>query len=85
MFGLLKQKALGKNLVYANGKYIMITGDVNQDGTDDLTDIVNVYNDANNFFGGYISTDVNGDNFTDLFDLLLTFNNSNKFVRAVRP
>ena len=64
---------------------MLFAGDVNQDGTIDLTDMVGIFNAASSFQSGYSTTDVNGDSFIDLTDLTLTFNNVNKFVSVIRP
>lgn len=66
-------------------EFAIYSGDVNQDESVDLTDIVTIYNDANNFISGYVVTDINGDDFADLTDLTIAFNNSNAFVNVVRP
>ena len=68
-----------------NSDFGFYSGDVNQDGYIDLTDINLIYNDAGIFAGGYIVTDITGDNITDLTDLLLAFNNANDFVSVIRP
>ncbi len=78
-------QAFGNNMVIINTKSCFYSGDVNQDGNIDLTDITLVYNDANNFVTGYIRTDVNGDKVVDLTDLTLVYNNSVSFVGVVRP
>ncbi len=78
-------KAYGNNLTLKSGKYCIYSGDVNQDGTVDLTDLIIVYNDAVNFSSGYMSTDVNGDRIVDLTDLLITYNNSANFVSRIIP
>jgi len=66
-------------------RFAIYNGDVNQDGTVDLTDISNCYNDAGNFVTGYVKTDVNGDNLVDLTDISIAFNNSNNFVSRITP
>ncbi len=66
-------------------KFAMYSGDVNQDGLADLTDIVLINNDANVFEEGYENTDVNGDSFVDVTDVITAYNNSIKFVSAIRP
>jgi len=80
--------ALGDNMIQVDAtpvKFAIYGGDVDKDGTVDVTDITIVYNDANNFVSGYVNSDVTGDNFTDVSDLILTFNNSVNFVSAVVP
>jgi hypothetical protein len=66
-------------------RFAFYNGDVNQDGSVDLSDIVLVFNDANTFASGYIVTDVTGDDFADLSDLTLVFNNSANFVAVISP
>jgi len=66
-------------------RYGIFSGDENQDGYVNLTDIVNVYNNAAIFVNGYVASDMNGDNLTDLTDVVITFNNANEFVSAITP
>jgi len=66
-------------------RYGMYSGDVNQDGSIDLNDVLSVYNAATVFSSGYITDDVTGDNLADLNDILITYNNSAAFVAAVKP
>ncbi len=78
-------KAFGNNMIKQGSKWVIYTGDVNQNGLIDLSDIVLINNNASLFASGYLVTDVNGDNLTDLSDLILTSNNSGKFVQKVTP
>jgi subtilisin-like proprotein convertase family protein len=81
-------KAFGNNLIQVDNspvKYAIYSGDVNQDGTIDLSDIQLIDNDALNFSSGYVSTDVNGDGFVDLNDLSITDNNASNFVSKITP
>jgi hypothetical protein len=66
-------------------RFAVYSGDVNQDGTVDLTDIVLCFNDANAFTSGYVNTDLNGDDFVDLTDITIAYNNSNSFVSKITP
>jgi len=66
-------------------RYAIFSGDVNHDGSVDLSDIINIFNDAAIFLSGYVATDLNGDYFVDLSDLTLAFNNSTAFVSVIRP
>ncbi|MEZ4690114.1 MAG: hypothetical protein R3A12_07990, partial [Ignavibacteria bacterium] len=66
-------------------KYGTYSGDENQNGIADLTDVVNVSNAANSFTNGYVSTDMNGNNITDLSDLVITSNNASAFVSKIVP
>ena len=78
-------KAFGDNLILKGGKYCIYSGDVNQEGSVDLTDLLQIYNDASNFTSGYQDTDVNGDRITDLTDLIITYNNSANFTARSVP
>jgi len=81
-------QAFGNNMINADAspvRYAVYSGDVNQDGTVDLNDVVQTYNAANVFTSGYILTDLTGDNLADLNDVILAYNNSASFVAAVRP
>ena len=78
-------KAFGNNMLKQGASWVVYTGDVNQSGSIDLTDIVQINNNASLFATGYLVTDVNGDNMTDLTDLILTSNNSGAFVQKVIP
>ncbi|MDZ4712872.1 MAG: endonuclease [bacterium] len=78
-------QAYGENLVFRNSKFCIYSGDVNQDGSVDVTDILLVYNDASNFTEGYVSTDINGDNFVDITDQIIAYNNSSNFVSKITP
>ncbi len=66
-------------------KYGIYSGDVNRDGCVDLSDITDVFTDAQNFATGYILTDLTGDDFTDLADLAICFNNAADFVCSITP
>ncbi|MEP7146291.1 MAG: hypothetical protein ABI792_04730, partial [bacterium] len=65
--------------------YAFYSGDVNQDGSVNLNDILLVYNDANSFISGYVPSDVNNDNVTNLADILITSNNFAKFIVKITP
>ena len=81
-------QAFGNNMVQINAsplKFGIYSGDVNQEGTVDLSDLLLVYNSSSYFETGYITTDVNADSIADLSDLLLTYNNSKNFVSVINP
>ncbi len=65
--------------------YGMFSGDVEQNGFVDLTDVLAIYFDANNFLTGYVSSDLNGDDIVDLTDLTIAYNNSISFVSVKKP
>ena len=78
-------QALGDNLIQKGSKFCSFSGDVNQDGFIELSDVVDVFNDNTDFVTGYVNTDLNGDNQVTLEDLLICFNNSSIFVKAIVP
>ena len=78
-------KAFGNNLKKQGSSWVLFTGDVNQDGFIDLTDVVQTYNAASAFVSGYAKTDVNGDGFSDLTDIVITYNNAAKFIQKSIP
>ncbi len=87
-FSIASTQAFGNNMKQVDNiplRYAIFSGDVNQDGSLNLTDIILVSNNSTNFINGYINTDLNGDNFTNLTDILIAYNNSNSFVSRVTP
>lgn len=80
--------AFGNNLINADTspiRFASYSGDVNQDGYINLTDVLKVYNDGSSFVTGYSNSDVTGNNIVDLTDLIMTYNNSVNFVSVIRP
>jgi len=65
--------------------FAFYSGDVNQDGAIDLTDVIMIYNGANSFQTGYVVTDLTGDNTVDLTDVIIAYNNAVAFVGVIRP
>ncbi len=81
-------QSFGSNSVQVDSsplRYGIFCGDVDQNGTVDLSDVVLIFNDAANFLQGYLNTDVTGDRMVDLNDLTLTYNNAGKFVNKITP
>lgn len=78
-------KAYGFNMIKNGSKWVLYTGDVNQDGIIEGIDYSLVDNDAANFETGYISTDVNGDGIVEGSDFSLVENNASQFISAVTP
>jgi uncharacterized delta-60 repeat protein len=78
-------KAYGSNLKLKGSKYCIYSGDSNQDGSVDASDMSVVDNDLYNFATGYLSTDLDGDGNVDASDLSICDNNSYNFVSMVRP
>ncbi len=78
-------KAYGDNLILKGSKYCIYSGDVNQDGIIDASDLSVVDNDAYISASGYVNTDVDGDNFVDGSDLSIVDNNVLNSVAQIRP
>ena len=80
--------AFGDNQIQVNtapSRYAVYSGDANQDGKTDLTDIILIYSDMINFTFGYIPSDLNGDYIANLFDLLICLNNTVNFIEKISP
>lgn len=87
-FNLDSSQTYGNNVKQVDSNpliYAIYSGDVNHDGTIDLNDVLQIFNDANSFSTGYIVTDLTGDNIVDLNDVLIAFNNSVNFVSIMKP
>jgi choice-of-anchor B domain-containing protein len=81
-------QSYGNNVVQVDSspiKFALYSGDVNQDGIVDITDLETISNDAEFFQTGYIATDLNGDNIADLTDLGIADNNVFNFVSKITP
>jgi hypothetical protein len=77
--------AYGGNMKYKAPRWCLYSGDINNDGIIDFTDILLVDNDQYNFTAGYVITDVTGDNFVDYSDMSIVENNSNSFIVRQYP
>lgn len=77
--------AYGNNLKKQGSIWCIFSGDVNQDGNVDLSDMIVVDNDNANFVTGYVPSDVNGDLSTDLSDMIIVDNNNAAFVGKITP
>jgi photosystem II stability/assembly factor-like uncharacterized protein len=84
-FTSAQSKAYGNNLKLINGKWCIYSGDVNQDGFVNNTDVMIVLNDNISGTTGYKSTDLNNDLFTEISDLYLIFRNSVAGVQKITP
>jgi hypothetical protein len=84
-FTSAQSKAYGNNLKLINGKWCIYSGDVNQDGFVNSTDVNLVY--SNNITGnfGYSSTDLTGDGYTEIKDLVIAFINYSSNIQVKRP
>ena len=81
-------KAFGNNMIQVDSspiRFAVYSGDVNQDGIADATDLLEVYNDAGIFITGYAASDLTGNSITDISDLILCYNNSNDFISKIVP
>ncbi|MBK8550910.1 MAG: hypothetical protein IPL53_07565 [Ignavibacteria bacterium] len=78
-------QAYGNNLVSVNGEYSIYTGDVDRNEIVDLSDLIQVFNDAGDFLTGYVVTDLNNDLAVDLTDVLYDFNNTSIFIETKNP
>lgn len=76
-------QAYGNNMINIDNVASFYSGDVNQDGIIELSDLLMTFNDASEFQTGV--TDLNGDGITDLNDLLIVFNNASTFVHVIKP
>ncbi len=84
-FTSAQSQSYGDNSILVGAKYCLYSGDVIRDGIIDLSDIVDVFNDASEFEFGYVVTDVNGDGSVDLSDIVFPFNNSSYFITKITP
>ncbi len=87
-FTIASSKAYGNNQIQVDVSplvYAIFSGDENQNGIVDLSDVVNVSNAASSFTSGYFPSDMNGDNVTDLSDVVITSNNASAFVAKIVP
>ena len=81
-------KAFGNNQLNLNesiNRFGIISGDVNQDGSIDGSDLLIISNDAASLMTGYITSDINGDGFVDGSDALITGNNAEAFLISITP
>lgn len=78
-------KAYGDNLKQVGNSWCLISGDVNQDGYIEISDLVSVY--INNVLnvGGYSITDLNGDLITNMTDVNIVFQNNNFGYSIKKP
>lgn len=78
-------KAFGSNMVLSSGVYCFFSGDVNQDGIVDASDLSLVENDAAASVSGYVPSDLTGDDYVDSSDLSLVENNADNAVMVITP
>jgi hypothetical protein len=79
-------KAYGSNQkLVGEGIWALYTGDINQDGYIDGTDLILADNAAANLLSGYIPPDNDGNGIVDLYDVNLIEVNASGFIKAVFP
>ena len=79
-------RAYGNNMILSgDGRYLLYSGDVNQDDIVDGGDMSPVDNKSATFASGYIPEDINGDGLIDGSDMSFIDNNSAGFVTATFP
>ncbi|MEO6693958.1 MAG: hypothetical protein ABIY50_06230 [Ignavibacteria bacterium] len=88
-FTIAAAQSYGSNTVqvpnFPDALFAFYSGDSNQDGVIDGTDLSLIDNDATNFVTGYVVTDINGNNFIDGSDAAIAGNNAGNFVSIIRP
>jgi len=84
-FTSAQSQAYGNNMALINSLWCIHTGDINQDGTIDISDASLIDNDAFNFISGYVPTDINGDSIVDIGDGVYSDNNSFNFISKITP
>lgn len=81
-----RRKAYGNNLVQKGNKWCIYSGDVNQDGAVEISDVISITNHATSYVNGTaLVTDLDGDSWVDLSDIVIVVNNSNNFVSKQTP
>ncbi len=77
-------QAYGNNLIPKGMKYCTYSGDTDQDGIIDASDISIIDNDVILSLSGYLDSDLNGDYITDAGDMSIAENNSlNNIVKII--
>jgi len=84
-FTTAANKAFGNNLILKGGKYCIYSGDVNQEGSVDGSDLSLIDNASLIFLAGYNVEDVNGDQIVDGSDASICDNNAFNFVNKIVP
>ena len=88
VFSDLVTKAFGSNMSQIDSsplRYGFYSGDIDQDGIVDASDLSQAENDAMNAVSGYVNTDVNGDDYVDAGDVSIVENNSTLGVAVIAP
>ncbi len=80
-----RNKAYGNNLILRGSEYCIYNGDIDQNGTVDLSDLLDTYNVSSSFGTGYLTADLDGDNTVDLSDITIAYNNARNFIIRITP
>jgi len=84
-FTTSQSQAYGSNMILISGKYCIYSGDVNQDGVIDGSDLSLIDNAAYNFATGYILANLNGDEIVDGSDVAIADNNAINLITKLTP
>jgi len=79
------EKAYGSNLKLKSGKYLIFSGDIDQNGIINNLDMSSVFNRAAVFGSGYTIEDLNGDGCVDATDMVILDNNAASFISVAKP
>ncbi|MBK7173458.1 MAG: hypothetical protein IPH84_09530 [Bacteroidales bacterium] len=84
-FSSSASQAMGGNMKSVAGKFVVYSGDIDQDGQIDSDDMILMNTEAENFISGYVVSDLNGDGLIDAGDMILLDNNAAILVVKVTP
>jgi hypothetical protein len=84
-FSTAATQAFGANLKNINGVFVLYSGDVNQDGIIDVSDMIPISNLSAQATTGYLPEDVNGDGLIDVSDMVIAANNSSQAISSLTP
>ena len=85
-FTTAASQAYGNNLKLKGSKYCAYSGDINQDGIIDASDLIKVYNDSYaGLTGRFLVSDMNGDSIVDASDISTADNNVYNGVMKITP
>lgn len=87
-FSASNTQAFGNNMKQIDAspvRFGIYSGDINQDGTVDASDLSETDNDAFSSVSGYVRTDVTGDDFVDAADVSIVDNNAFNSVSVIAP
>ncbi len=81
----MASKAFGSNMKLSSGKYLIYSGDINQDDIINLNDMNDAEIASAIFQTGYLPADVNGDGLMDASDEIIIDNNALHNVTVIKP